>query len=180
MPVRNVLGVSASVLLAAACASPEAPQAQSTSASATSTSSRPATIPGLPAFLPQPPATRGQLTVIGYRIEPGPDGKSIATVYFRAPAVASMLPPGTEGPPPCDIAPRVTGANTDHITVDIDLTFSANSPAANRIMADCWARPDNQTTVRSYGVGSVPASAKLFTSVPAPNTPLPQLAEPPR
>ncbi len=137
-------------------------------------------LPGVPAFLPQPGATRGQLDLIGYLTAPGPNGATIATVYFHAPSVASQLPPGMTGPPPCDIAPRVTGADTDHVTVDIDLTFSAGSTAANAIMADCWPGEGHTPVVRSYVVGPVPATAKLFTGKPAPDTPLPKLTEPPR
>ncbi|MBI3223950.1 MAG: hypothetical protein HYZ39_02705 [Mycolicibacterium cosmeticum] len=154
---------------------------ENTAAPTTSATSTTANIlPGVPAFLPQPGATRGQLDMIGYLTAPGPDGTTVATVYFHAPSVASQIPPGMVGPPPCDIAPRVTGADTDHVTVEIDLTFSAGSTAANRIMADCWPGETHNPVVRSYVVGPVPATAKLFTGKPAPDTPLPKLTEPPR
>ena len=103
-----------------------------------------------------------------------------ATFGYIAPAVTSVIPPGMAGPPPCDIAARVTGAGTDHVTVDIDLTFSASSAQANRIMADCWTGEAHNPVVRSYVVGPVPATAKLFTGKPAPDTPLPKMTEPPR
>lgn len=148
--------------------------------SPTTTSSAPSPVlPGVPAFLPQPPANRGRLDLIGYLTAPGPDGTTIATVYFHAPAVTAQIPPGMTSPP-CDIAPRVTGTDTDHVTVDVDLTFSAGSTAANRIMADCWTGDAHQPVVRSYLVGPVRPTAKLFTGMPAPGTPLPRLTEPPR
>lgn len=156
------------------------PQPTTSATGSTTTTTAQSVLPGVPAFLPQPPANRGRLDLIGYLTAPGPDGATIATVYFRAPAVASQPLPGTSGPPPCDIAPHVTGAGTDHVTVDIDLTFSANSAAANAIMADCWTGDAHRPVVRSYVVGPVPAAAKLFTGTPAPDTPLPKLTEPPR
>ncbi|MDX1872186.1 hypothetical protein SBI67_08645 [Mycolicibacterium sp. 120266] len=179
---ETVVGVLAAALLATACAheNTTAPTTSTTSATATTTTTAQSVLPGVPAFLPQPPANRGRLDLIGYRTAPGPDGSTIATVYFHAPAVALQPLPGASGPPPCDIAPRVTGAGTDHVTVDIDLTFSANSAAANAIMADCWTGDTHRPVVRSYVVGPVPASAKLFTGTPAPDTPLPKLTEPPR
>ena len=154
--------------------------APTTSAATTSATATSSVLPGVPAFLPQPGATRGQLDMIGYLTAAGLGGTTVATVYFHAPSVASQLLPGMTGPPPCDIAPRVTGADTDHMTVDIDLTFSAGSTAANRIMADCWPGEAHNPVVRSYVVGPVPATAKLFTGTPAPDTPLSKLTEPPR
>lgn len=177
-----MVGVLTAALLATACAheNASAPTTSTTSTTATTGSTAQSVLPGVPAFLPQPPANRGRLDLIGYLTAPGPDGSTIATVYFHAPAVASQPLPGANGPPPCDIAARVTGAGTDHVTVDIDLTFSANSAAANAIMADCWTGDAHRPVVRSYVVGPVPASAKLFTGTPAPDTPLPKLTEPPR
>lgn len=179
---KAAAGVLATAALVTACAH-ENTATPTTPASATTTTttkaSSPAVLPGVPAFLPQPPANRGQLDLIGYLTAPGPDGTTVATVYFRAPAVTSVIPPGMAGPPPCDIAARVTGAGTDHVTVDIDLTFSASSAQANRIMADCWTGEAHNPVVRSYEVGPVPATAKLFTGKPAPDTPLPKLMEPP-
>ncbi|GAS99669.1 uncharacterized protein RMCC_6634 [Mycolicibacterium canariasense] len=179
---KTAAGALTAALLATACAheNAAAPTTSTTPATTTTTTTDQTVLPGVPAFLPQPPANRGRLDLIGYRTAPGPDGSTIATVYFRAPAVTSQLPPGMTGPPPCDIAPHVTGADTDHVTVDIDLTFSANSTAANAIMADCWTGDAHQPVVRSYMVGPVPATAKLFTGAPAPDTPLPKLTEPPR
>lgn len=181
---KRAIGVLTLAALASACASENAaaPTTPATVGTATTTTATTAqsVLPGVPAFLPQPPANRGQLDLIGYLTAPGPDGTTVATVYFHAPAVASQLPPGLTGPPPCDVAPKVTGANTDHVTVDIDLTFSASSAAANAIMADCWTGETHHPVVRSYVVGPVPATAKLFTGQPAPDTPLAKLAEPPR
>ncbi len=179
---KTAIVVLASTLLASACAreNTAAPTTSTTTTTATTTTTTKSVLPGVPAFLPQPPANRGRLDLIGYLTAPGPDGATIATVYFRAPAVASQPLPGTSGPPPCDIAPHVTGAGTDHVTVDIDLTFSANSTAANAIMADCWTGDAHRPVVRSYVVGPVPATAKLFTGTPAPDTLLPKLTEPPR
>lgn len=172
--------VLTSALLAPACAHENTAGPTTSTTTTTATTTTRSVLPGVPAFLPQPPANRGRLDLIGYLTAPGPAGATIATVYFRAPAVASQLPPGMTGPPPCDIAPRVTGADTDHVTVDIDLTFSANSTAANAIMADCWTGDAHRPVVRSYVVGPVPATAKLFTGTPAPDTLLPKLTEPPR
>ena len=174
----GVIAMLATTALVTSCAH-ENTAAPTTSASSTATTSSASVMPGVPAFLPQPGATRGQLDMIGYLTAPGPDGTTVATVYFHAPSVTAQIPPGMTTAP-CDIAPRVTGADTDHVSVDIDLTFSASSAQANAIMADCWARPDNQTATRSYVVGPVPATAKLFTGTPAPDTPLPKLTEPPR
>lgn len=175
---KVMVGTLATAVLLAACANENNGAATSPSATTVATSPSPV-LPGVPAFLPQPPATRGQLDLIGYLTAPGPDGTTVATVYFHAPAVTAQIPPGMTSPP-CDIAPRVTGTDTDHVTVDVDLTFSAGSTAANRIMADCWTGDAHQPVVRSYVVGPVRATAKLFTGTPAPGTPLPRLTEPPR
>jgi hypothetical protein len=156
------------------------------SASPTSTRStiaqRPSSTFSLPpptAFMPPPGMTRGTLPMIGYLTSPQPDGTLIATVYLWAPEVASKIPAGNPPPPaPCELGPTVQGAGTDHVTVDVELVWSPTTTSALPMNYDCNATRGHQVR-RSLVVGPVSASAKLFTSKPEADTPLPRLAEAP-
>jgi hypothetical protein len=156
------------------------------SASTTSTGSpypsRTSTTIPLPpptAFMPPPGMTRGSLPMIGYLTTPQPDGGLIATVYFWAPEVTSKVPAGNPPPPaPCELGPKVQGAGTDHVTVDVELVWLPTTTSALPMNYDCNATRGHQVR-RSYVVGPVSASARLFTSKPEADTPLPRLAEPP-
>lgn len=155
-----------------------------------STASKTSTYPRYPTltFSPPPPSpfvppavvTRGALNMIGYLTTPGPDGGLIATVYFWAPEVASKVPAGNPPPPaPCELAPNVQGAGTDHVTVDVELSWSPTTTSGLAFNSDCNAGGDRHQVRRSYVVGPVSATAKLFTSRPEADTPLPRLAEAP-
>jgi hypothetical protein len=151
--------------------------------SASTTSTRPSStfsLPPLTAFMPPAVMTRGSLAMIGYLTRPQPDGGLIATVYFWAPEVASKIPAGNPPPPaPCELGPNVQGAGTDHVTVEVDMVWSPPTTTSGLNMNyDCNAARGHQVR-RSYVVGRVSASAKLFTSKPEADTPLPRLAEAP-
>jgi hypothetical protein len=124
--------------------------------------------------------TRGALNMIGYLTNPGPDGSLIATVYFWAPEVASKVPAGEPPPPaPCELAPDVKGEGTDRVTVDVVLTWSPKTTSSLSMNSDCNANGRGHQVRRSYVLGPVSSSAKLFTSQPEADTPLPRLAEAP-
>jgi hypothetical protein len=150
--------------------------------SASTTSTRPSSTFSLPpptAFMPPSVLTRGSLAMIGYLTSPQPDGGLIATVYFWAPEVASKIPAGNPPPAaPCELGPNVQGAGTDHVTVDVDLVWSPSTTPGLSMNFDCNATRGHQVR-RSYVVGPVSASAKLFTSKPEADTPLPRLTEAP-
>jgi hypothetical protein len=136
-------------------------------------------LPAPTAFMPPPGMTRGSLPMIGYLTSPAPDGSLIATVYFWAPEVTSKVPAGNPPPPaPCELGPKVQGAGTDHVTVDVDLVWLPTTTSALPMNYDCNATRGHQVR-RSYVIGPVSATAKLFTSKPEADTPLPHLAEPP-
>src|SRR4051812_1513946 len=136
-------------------------------------------LPAPTAFMPPPGMTRGSLPMIGYLTTPQPDGSLIATVYFWAPEVTSKVPAGNPPPPaPCELGPKVQGAGTDHVTVDFDLVWLPTTTSALPMNYDCNATRGHQVR-RSYVVGPVSTTAKLFTSTPEADTPLPRLAEPP-
>jgi hypothetical protein len=137
-------------------------------------------LPPPTAFMPPPVMTGGSLAMIGYlTTSPQPDGTLIATVYFLAPEVASKIPAGNPPPPaPCELGPNVQGAGTDRVTVDVDLIWSPMSSSGLPMNYDCNATRGHQVR-RSYVIGPVSASAKLFTSKPEADTPLPRLAEAP-
>jgi len=131
-------------------------------------------------FLPMPVMVRGSLDMIGYLTSPGSDGGLVATVYFWAPEVTSKAPEDDPtAPPPCELAPRVTGAGTDHVVVDVDLVWTPNTSKSVLMNGDCRADGGKHPVRRSYVVGPVSTSARLFTSKPDADTPLPRLAEPP-
>lgn len=132
--------------------------------------------PPIAPFTPLPVITRGSLNMIGYFTSPGPDGGLVATVYFWAPEVASRIPAGDPPPAACELAPNVHGAGTEHVTVDVELVWSPKTTASLGMNADCAADAPHQIR-RSYVIGPVSASAKLFT--PGSETPLPRLAKPP-
>jgi hypothetical protein len=136
-------------------------------------------LPPPTAFMPPPVMTRGSLAMIGYLTTPQPDGTVIATVYFWAPEVASKIPAGNPPPPaPCELGPNVQGAGTDHVTVDVNLIWSPTSTSGLPMNYDCNATRGHQVR-RSYVIGPVSATTKLFTSQPEADTPLPRLAEAP-
>lgn len=131
-------------------------------------------------FLPPGVMVRGSLDMIGYLTTPGSDGGPILTVYFWAPEVASKAPEDDPAaPPPCELAPRVTGAGTDHVVVDVDLVWTPNTSKSVLMNGDCRADGGKHPVRRSYVVGPVSSSASLFTSKPEADTPLPRLAEAP-
>ncbi|WP_319453220.1 MULTISPECIES: hypothetical protein [unclassified Mycobacterium] len=131
-------------------------------------------------FLPPSVVVRGSLEMIGYMTSPGPDGGLVATVYLWAPEVTSKAPEDDPGAsPPCELAPRVTGAGTDHVVVDVDLVWTPNTSKSVLMNGDCRADGGKHPVRRSYVVGPVSSSARLFTSKPEADTPLPRLAEPP-
>jgi hypothetical protein len=167
-------GVAIIVALATlACTKPDSVATTSTRPSATFS------LPPPTAFMPPSVITRGSLTMIGYLTSPQPDGGLIATVYFWAPEVASKIPAGNPPPPaPCELGPNVQGAGTDHVTVDVDLVWSPTTTSGLSMNFDCNATRGHQVR-RSYVVGRVSASARLFTSKPEADTPLPRLAEAP-
>jgi hypothetical protein len=176
------VGVIAGTLLLAVLAFTKPDDAPSTRATTTrpSPTSFRFTVPPPTAFMPPPVMVRGSLDMIGYLTAPGPDGTLVAAVYFWAPEVASKVPAGDPPPPaPCELAPRVTGAGTDHIVVDVDLVWSPKTASSVSMNGDCRADGERHPVRRSYVVGSVSPSAKLFTSKPEPDTPLPRLAESP-
>jgi uncharacterized protein DUF6199 len=179
----GAIGTTAATVLVAALAFtwPDSHDTTSSTSTSSTYSPPPATfsIPPPTAFMPPPVMTRGSLPMIGYLTSPQPDGGLIATVYFWAPEVASKVPADNPPPPaPCELGPNVQGAGTDHVTVDVDLVWSPTSTSALPMNYDCNATRGHQVR-RSYVVGPVSASAKLFTSTPEGDTPLPRLAEPP-
>jgi hypothetical protein len=90
------------------------------------------------------------------------------------------VPAGEPPPPaPCELAPDVKGTGTDHVTVDVVLTWSPKSTSRLSMNGDCNASGRGHQVRRSYVVGPVSSSAKLFTSQPEADTPLPRLAEAP-
>jgi hypothetical protein len=131
-------------------------------------------------FLPPSVMVRGSLDMIGYMTtSPGPDGGLVATVYFWAPEVTSKVPEDDPAaPPPCELAPRVTGVGTDHVVVDVDLVWTPNTSKSVLMNGDCRADGGKHPVRRSYVVGPVSSSARLFTSTPAADTPLPRLPSP--
>ncbi|KAA0086435.1 hypothetical protein CIW52_00335 [Mycolicibacterium sp. P9-64] len=163
---------------------PDSVDTASTSKTSTTSaySSRTSTTLALPpptAFMPPPGMTRGSLPMIGYLTTPQPDGTLIATVYLWAPEVTSKIPAGNPPPPaPCELGPKVRGAGTDHVTVDVDLVWQPTTTSGLPMNYDCSPTRGHQVR-RSYVVGPVSASAKLFTSQPEADTPLPRLAEVP-
>jgi hypothetical protein len=169
------------ILAALAFTKPDSTHSASTT-STRQTYSYPSTTLKLPpptAFMPPPGMTRGSLPMIGYLTTPQPDGTLIATVYFWAPEVTSKVPAGNPPPPaPCELGPKVQGAGTDHVTVDVDLVWLPTTTSGLPMNYDCSPTRGHQVR-RSYVVGPVSASAKLFTSKPEPDTPLPRLAEAP-
>jgi hypothetical protein len=178
MGFKFLATIVATVALATlACTKPDSADTAST------TSTRPSSTFSLPpptAFMPPSVMTRGSLDMIGYLTSSQPDGGLIATVYFWAPEVASKIPAGNPPPPaPCELGPYVRGAGTDHVIVDVDLVWSPPTTTSGLNMnSDCHATRGHQVR-RSYVVGPVSASAKLFTSKPEADTPLPRLAEAP-
>jgi hypothetical protein len=131
-------------------------------------------------FLPPGVMVRGSLDMIGYRTSPGPDGGPILTVYFWAPEVTSKTPEDDPAaPPPCELNPTVKGAGTDHVVVDVELVWTPNTSKSVLMNGDCRADGGKHPVRRSYVVGPVSSSARLFTSKPEADTPLPRLAEAP-
>src|SRR5882757_674605 len=170
------------LLVVLAFTRPDSVDSASTTSTRPTYPSRPSTTFSLPpptAFMPPPVMTRGSLAMIGYLTSPQPDGGLTATVYFWAPEVASKIPAGNPPPPaPCELGPNVQGAGTDHVTVDVDLVWSPTSTSGLPMNYDCNATRGHQVR-RSYVIGPVSPSAKLFTSKPEADTPLPRLAEAP-
>jgi hypothetical protein len=181
----GAIGTTAGTALLAVLAFtwPDSVDSASTTTSTTSGypwhSSTTVPLPPPTAFMPPPVMTRGSLPMIGYLTTPQPDGSLIATVYFWAPEVTSKIPAGNPPPPaPCELGPNVQGAGTDHVTVDVELVWSPTTTSGLPMNYDCNATRGHQVR-RSYVIGPVSASAKLFTSKPEADTPLPRLAEPP-
>jgi hypothetical protein len=182
--VLSGLGCIAATLILAALAftKPDDSAASSYTSTTTRTTypSHSYTLPPPTAFMPPPVMARGSLDMIGYLTSPGPDGGLVATVYFWAPEVTSRVPEDDPtAPPPCELAPRVTGAGTDHVVVDVDLVWTPNTSKSVLMNGDCRADGGKHPVRRSYVVGPVSSSARLFTSKPDADTPLPRLAEPP-
>lgn len=121
------------------------------------------------------PQNRGALPMIGYMTDGG-----VTTVYFYAPMAASDAAPDGR-PRPCDVSPRIEGADTEHVSVDIDLMWA---PTAKEDLARGWScrtkNDDEPLVARSLVIGSVSPTAELIASAPLPDMRLPRLAEPPR
>ena len=134
-------------------------------------------------YTPRPPApfsapapqSRGALPMIGYLTADG-----VTTVYYYAPVLASAE--GNEGRSrPCDVAPRIEGADTEHVVVNVDLMWAPTVQEDLQLGREC--RIENNTdplVARSLVIGAVSPTAELITSKPLPNMRLPRLAEPPR
>ena len=138
------------------------------------------TPPPMSPFMAPPLIVRGSLDMIGYLVSTGANGNPIATVYFWAPEVTSKVPAGNPPPPPpCDLAAKIKGAGTEHVVVDVDLVWAPTTAASARLNGDCRADGGKHPVRRSYLVGPISPSAKLFTSRPEADTPLPRLAEAP-
>jgi hypothetical protein len=180
----GAIGTTALTVLLAVLAftRPDSVDSASTTSTGSPYPSRTSTTLLLPpptAFMPPPGMTRGALPMIGYLTTPQPDGSLTATVYFWAPEVTSKVPAGNPPPPaPCELGPNVQGAGTDHVTVDVELVWLPTTTSGLPMNYDCNPTRGHQVR-RSYVIGPVSATAKLFTSKPEADTPLPRLAEAP-
>lgn len=121
------------------------------------------------------PQNRGALPMIGYTTDGG-----VTTVYFYAPPATSE--PAPEGRPrACDVTPRIEGADTEHVSVDVDLMWAPTvEEDANRGWACRKPSGDDPLVARSLVIGQISPTAELIASAPLPNMRLPKLAEPPR
>lgn len=147
----------------------------STSATRVSYPSYTYTPPPKPPFTAPPPQDRGALPMIGYTTTDG-----VATVYYYAPMAASAAPP-PDRPRPCDVAPRIEGTGTEHVVVNVDLTWAPTVEADVAGNYQCRAENTSDPLVaRSLVIGPISPTAELITSKPLPNMRLPRLAEPPR
>lgn len=151
------------------------------SAASSTTRTRPAypsysfTPPPPKPFTAPEPQSRGALPMIGYMTN-----DAVTTVYYYAPVVASADAPAGRTRP-CDIAPRIEGADTEHVVVNVDLMWA---PSVQADVQQNWKcrieNNDDPLVARSLVIGAISPTAELITSKPIPNMRLPRLAEPPR